>query len=72
MNVLDIKSNTLAWDHAVMGVTCGIQAHEITVEIVGVSQGYSQGLTEFGGISQRTLIVIISQRLLIMWMIVLV
>ena len=68
-NVLDVKSDKQARDHAVMGVTCGIRPRAVTG---GVSQGYSQGLTDLGRISQRTLIVIIAQRLLIMWMIMLV
>ena len=29
-NVLDVKANTPAQDHAVMGVTCGIGARAVT------------------------------------------
>ena len=68
-NVLDVKENKRSLDHAVMGVICGIQSRAVTG---GVSQGYSRGLTEFVRISQRTFIVIIAQRLLIMWIIMFV
>ena len=36
-NVLDVKANTPAQDHAVMGVMCGIRACAVTGVTSGVS-----------------------------------